>query len=85
MIDWLVDPDTHPPAPIFQKSLKGFAFVAFRAREHRRDLTVNVTATGLTTGARFQLGEVEYFNVPEPGAAFLGLAGIVLVSWRRRR
>ena len=36
-MDWLVDPDTHPPAPIFQKNLKGFAFVAFRARKHRHD------------------------------------------------
>jgi alpha-L-fucosidase 2 len=43
------------------------------------------TATGLTTGARFQLDELEYFNtVPEPSAAFglVGLAGMLL---RRRR
>jgi hypothetical protein len=46
---------------------------------------LNVTATGLTTGARFQLGEVELFNVPEPGTAFFCLAGMALGLSRRRR
>lgn len=43
------------------------------------------TATGLTTGARFQLDELEYFNtVPEP-AAGLALAGVGFVALYRRR
>ena len=43
------------------------------------------TATGLTTGARFQLGEIEYFAVPEPGAAFLTLTSLTALGVLRRR
>jgi hypothetical protein len=44
------------------------------------------TATGLTTGARFQLDELEYFEtVPEPSAAGLLLAGVVFFRERRAR
>lgn len=44
------------------------------------------TATGATTGARFQLGELEYFSaIPEPSAALMALAGLTLLSVRRRR
>jgi hypothetical protein len=46
------------------------------------------TATGLTTGARFQLAEIEYFEtgVPEPGSAALLVvaAGATLVRRRRQ-
>jgi hypothetical protein len=46
------------------------------------------TATGLTTGARFQLDELEYFEtVPEPasGLALAGLGFVALCCRRRRR
>jgi uncharacterized protein (TIGR03382 family) len=46
------------------------------------------TATGATTGARFQLAEIEYFTgpIPEPGTAFLALGGAGLLgAFRRRR
>jgi hypothetical protein len=46
------------------------------------------TATGATTGARFQLAELEYFGtpVPEPSAiAFLSVATVIAASTRRRR
>ncbi len=42
-------------------------------------IRLNVIATGLTTGALFQLSEIEIFGnvVPEPSAiAFFGLAGL---------
>jgi hypothetical protein len=46
------------------------------------------TATGLTTGARFQLDEIEYFDtsVPEPGsAAALIAVGLMTTTARRSR
>lgn len=46
------------------------------------------TATGLTTGARFQLAELEYFGtpIPEPSAVvFVSVAAVIAASTRRRR
>jgi hypothetical protein len=46
------------------------------------------TATGATTGARFQLAELEYFGtpVPEPSAViFVSVAAVIAASTRRRR
>jgi hypothetical protein len=43
------------------------------------------TATGLTTGARFQLGEIEYFSIPEPGTAGLFVSALALAGARRGR
>lgn len=44
------------------------------------------TATGLTTGARFQLGEIEYFNVvPEPSGALASLGGLLALGLSRTR
>lgn len=44
------------------------------------------TATGLTTGARFQLDELEYFNtIPEPSGLMLAAAGAAGLFLRRRR
>ena len=46
------------------------------------------TATGATTGARFQLAELEYFNTPVPEPAsfmLLGLAACALLPRRRCR
>jgi hypothetical protein len=51
-------------------------------------LRLNVTATGATTGAFFQVGEVEFFGelVPEPSTFFLaGLGLIGLAAYGRRR
>lgn len=50
-------------------------------------IRLNVIATGLTTGALFQLSEIEIFGnvIPEPSAiAFFGLAGLGLILRRRR-
>jgi hypothetical protein len=43
------------------------------------------TATNSTTGARFQLGEIEFFSVPEPATGAMALAGLALTALRRRR
>lgn len=43
------------------------------------------TATGLTTGARFQLNEIEYFSIPEPGTAGILMAALGTMTLRRRR
>lgn len=45
------------------------------------------TATNLTTGARFQLGEIEYFGsaIPEPCGAMLGITGLAALGVFRRR
>ena len=44
------------------------------------------TATGATTGARFQLAEFEYFAIPEPSAVILlGFSAALAASARRRR
>ena len=50
-------------------------------------IRLNVTSTSLTTGALFQLSEVELFGtvIPEPSSiAFFGLAGLGLILRRRR-
>ena len=43
------------------------------------------TATGATTGARFQLAELEYFAVPEPSSIVLLASSLMLAASRRRR
>lgn len=44
------------------------------------------TATGATTGARFQVNELEYFAIPEPSAAILlGFSATFTAFARRRR
>jgi F5/8 type C domain len=45
------------------------------------------TETGATTGARFQLNEIEYFTgvIPEPGTALLALTGIAILGTSLRR
>jgi hypothetical protein len=46
------------------------------------------TATGLTSGARFQIDEIEYFDspVPEPGSAMVagGIVAVMALGRRRR-
>lgn len=44
------------------------------------------TATGATTGARFQLAELEYFAIPEPSTILLlSLSAAAALGARRRR
>lgn len=59
----------------------------FTLPDYYSTIRLNVDATGLTTGARFQIAEFEIFGnpIPEPSVStLLALCGFGALSWRRR-